>query len=157
MQQAIAEILEESGHGYSLEEEIPGADTSLRPADILLKGWYGGRDTALDLTICHGWQGSQQQASRERWRAFLRKQEKDKHTKYDIPCQAAHWEVRAMAFGTWGGMGPEGTQVLNRLIKRAASWHDGDLRVACQDRLQIKVGIALMTGVWQMLYNKNLV
>ena len=157
VQLALAEILDESGQSYSLEEQIPGAETSLRPADVLLKGWFAGKDTALDITICHGWQGTLQSASRERWRAFLRKKEKEKHNKYDVLCQAAQWEMRAMAFGTWGGMGPEGAWVLNRLIKRAASWHDGDLRVACQDRLQIQVGIALMTSVWQMLYNKNLV
>jgi len=53
-----------------------------------------------------------------------------------------------------GGMGAEGTQVLKRLIRRAVSWHDGDQRAACQDRLQMAVGVALMTSIWGALYNK---
>ena len=53
-------------------------------------------------------------------------------------------------------MGPEGTQVLKRLINRAASWHEGDLKAACRDRLEITMGIALLKSVWKALYNKNL-
>ena len=28
---------------------LPGTDA--RPADILLPGWFGGKDTALDITV----------------------------------------------------------------------------------------------------------
>jgi GrpB-like predicted nucleotidyltransferase (UPF0157 family) len=154
---ALAEVLDEAGQAYTLEESIPVPEfQGLRPADILLKGWLAGKDTALDLTVVHGWQESQRRASRERCRAFLRRKEQDKHDKYDRACLAAGWEMRAMAFGTWGGMGPEGTQVLKRLINRAASWHEGDLKAACRDRLEITMGIALLKSVWKALYNKSL-
>ena len=74
---AIAYILDEAGQAYCLEESIPLKKyEKLRPADILLKGWYAGKDTAVDLTVVHGWQGCQQRASREKWRAFLRKKNK---------------------------------------------------------------------------------
>ena len=69
--------------------------SGLRPADILLRGWLAGKDTAVDLTICHAWQVSQQQTvSRERWRGFLRQKELEKHAKYDAACKAAEWETR---------------------------------------------------------------
>ena len=156
-QLAIAKILDDSNQGYSLEEKVPARGFGdIRPADILLKGWLSGKDTAVDLTIRHGWQGCQRKASKERWRLFLRQVEQEKHTLYDRTCQESIWEFKAMAIGTWGGMGPEGTYVLNRLIKRAASWHDGDLRAACQDQLHISVGLALMKSIWTALYNKNL-
>ena len=107
VQMALAEVLDEAGQAYTLEESIPVPEfQGLRPADILLKGWLAGKDTALDLTVVHGWQESQRRASRERCRAFLRRKEQDKHDKYDRACLAAGWEMRAMAFGTWGGDGP---------------------------------------------------
>ena len=53
-------------------------------------------------------------------------------------------------------MGPEGTQVLKRLINRAAFLHEGDLKAACRDRLEITMCIALLKSVWKALYNKNL-
>ena len=60
-----------------------------------------------------------------------------------------------MAFGTWGGYGPEGYKVLSTLVKRAAAWQEGSARAAKQDELFGVVGVALMTQVWATLFNKN--
>ena len=40
-----------------------------------------------------------------------------------------------MEFGTCGGLGPEGAKVLHRLVKRAASWQEGELRALRQREL----------------------
>ena len=60
-----------------------------------------------------------------------------------------------MAFGTWGGLGPEGSRVLHRLAKRAASWQEGELRSLRQSEVLENVGLALMRQVWKLLANKN--
>ena len=128
VQDALCDLLTASGQGHAREIKIPNAaDQELRPADILLNSFQDGRPTALDITIAHGWQVAEQgTVSREKWRAFLRRKEAKKHGKYDVPCQGAGWGFTAMAFGTWGGLGPEGAKVLHRLVKRAASWQEGE-------------------------------
>ena len=34
--------------------------------------------------------------------------------------KSAGWGFLAVAFGTWGGMGPEAARTIHRLVKRAA-------------------------------------
>jgi hypothetical protein len=52
-------------------------------------------------------------------------------------------------------MGPEGAGVVHRLVKRAASWQEGELRSSRQNEVQENVGLALMRPVWKLLANKN--
>ena len=52
-------------------------------------------------------------------------------------------------------MGPEGATILHRIVKRAASWLEGDLRASRQEEIRHAVGVALMRHVWQMLEGKN--
>jgi hypothetical protein len=115
VQDTLAGLLQEGGQGVTKEVPIPLAGTAMRPADLLVATWSAGKDTAIDITVCHAWQvgehraagtASQEAISRERWRTFLRRKEVDKHTKYDTACDVAGWACTAMAFGTWGGIGP---------------------------------------------------
>ena len=92
IQDCLFDAVLESNQSASKEQRIPGSSEHLRPADIKLDHWEG-KHVALDLTISHGWQASERLRStaniavkRERWRAFLRKQEAAKHAKYDKPC-----------------------------------------------------------------------
>jgi hypothetical protein len=141
-----------------MKEEAQG----LRPADIPLCNWEGGVDVAMDLTICHGWQASEQDRStanvavtREHWRSFLRKRESAKHAMYGKVCSAAGWSFRAMAFCTWGGMGPEGSRLLHQIAKRAAGWLEGDLPARRQEEFRHAVGVALIQEVWTLLERNN--
>ena len=157
VQEALSELLTSSGQGHTREAQIPSCpDGELRPADILLQAFQDGAPTALDVTLAHGWQSSEScGVSRERWRTFLRRKEQAKHAKSDAPCKAAGWGFLAMSFGTWGGMGPEGARTLHRLVKRAASWQEGDLRAARQHELLEVIGLSLMRQIWRLLGNKN--
>ena len=161
MQEALACILTEAGQPFEREVVVPNCtDAQLRPADLLLKNWLTGKDTAVDLTVSHGWQATMRtsaatEATREKWRAFLVNREKLKKQKYLGHCRQAGWTFLPMAFGTWGGMGPEAAKLLFRLIKRAASWLDGDLRAARQEELRLNVGLALMRHTWVLLEAKN--
>ena len=59
--------------------------------------------------------------------------------------------------GFWhlGGLGPEGANVLHRLVKRAASWQEGELRALRQRELLETMSLALMRQVWKLLGNKT--
>jgi hypothetical protein len=159
VQEALAAILTNSGQGFEREVVVPGQpEGDPRPADLLLRTWQDGKPTAVDITVCHGWQEAERASvSRERWRSFLRRREEAKHAKYDGPCQRAGWGFLAMGFGTWGGLGPEGAKLLHRLVKRAAAWQEGDLRAARQDELLQAVGLALMRQVFRLLAGNNAV
>ena len=74
VQEALACILSTAGQGFAREVALPHTP-NLRPADLLLRSYQDGKDTAVDLTISHGWQVSEQAVGRERWRTFLRKKE----------------------------------------------------------------------------------
>ena len=60
-----------------------------------------------------------------------------------------------MAFGTWGGLGPEAAKLLARMVGRAAAWQEGPLRAWRQQGLREGVGLALMTHIWALLDAKN--
>ena len=125
VQEALASILQTTGQGFSKEVPIPNCpDGQLRPADLLLRAWDNGLDCAVDITVSHGWQLLERSAavSRERWRSFLSRKEAAKKTKYAAACRNAGWSFCPCAFGTWGGIGPEGAKMLARILKRAASW-----------------------------------
>jgi hypothetical protein len=163
VQEKLFAYLVEAGQGVEKESVVPSEEGArLRPADIRLNHWEGGAHVALDLTICHAWQASERlrsasniPISRERWRTFLKKQEAAKHAKYDKACKAAGWSFRAMALGTWGGIGPEGAKMLHRITKRAAGWLEGDLRARRQEEIRHGVGVALMRQIWVLLEGKN--
>ena len=137
-------------------------DGQLRPADILIPGWDNGHNLALDVTLVHGWQASVQATgsttvTRECRRTFLKKKEQLKHQKYDQACQRAGWSFAALAMGTWGGVGPEGARTLQRILKRAAFWLDGDMRAVRQEELKRNFGLLIARQIWRLLDAKNLI
>jgi hypothetical protein len=161
VQDGLVSILNDASQPYSREVVIPNCPLGhLRPADVLLHGWQTGLDTAVDLTVVHAWQLAEQAqaptpATRERWRTFLTRAERRKKDRYTAPCRAASWTFQPMAFGTWGGMGPDAAKLLARLLPRAAGWLEGSLRTRRQWELRANLGVALMTHIWRVLDAKN--
>lgn len=168
VQEALVSCLVECGQGAEKERALPTdcqpAGRQLRPADIFIPNWEGGHAVAIDLTISHGWSLSEQArgapgelVSRERWRTFLCQREAAKHAMYDAWCQKAQWSFKAMAFGTWGGLGPECAKSLQRIVKRAAGWLEGDARASRQEEIRYAIGLTLMRQIWELLAAKNFV
>ena len=160
LQECLAVLLQEAGQGVAREVPLPDCpEGDLRPADLLLRHWSQGRDTAVDLTISHAWTAQEESASlaptRERWRQFLVRKEHLKRARYLAPCQAAGWAFQPAAFGTWGGQGPEAARLLHRITKRVAGWLEGDLRASRQEEARQMVGLTLMQGIFEMLHGKN--
>ena len=108
----LTSLLTEAVQGVAREVKVTVPSDSphvnLRQADLLLRAWSNGVDTVVDLTVSHGWQLSESggTVSREKWRAFLTRKEREKHAKYDGACNSVGWRFLAMALGTWGGHGP---------------------------------------------------
>ena len=114
---------------------------------------------ALDLTVSHGWGASANtgNVTREKWRKFLCAKELGKHLKYDRACADAGWVCGAMALGTWGGLGPEGSRLLHRVIKRATMALEPVDRAAKARQWEEMVGLALFRQVWRLLGRRNFV
>ena len=89
--------------------------------------------------------------ARDNWRPHLKRREQLKHSKYDEACAREGWAFRAMAFGTWGGTGPEGAKVLARLTKQAGAHEKHDRRGALHATLLQTVGVALFTQLFQLM------
>ena len=79
----------------------------------------------------------------------------EKHAKYDAICNAAVRHFAAAAFGTWGGIGPEGARLVSRMVKRAATWDEGEDRGLEQRRLYETLGVALYRQILHLLEAKN--
>ena len=160
VQDCLAVLLQETGQGVTREVSLPDCpEGDLRPADLLIRHWSQGRDTAVDITISHAWTSQEERESaspsRERWRNFLVRKEAAKRNRYLSPCEAAGWAFQPAAFGTWGGLGPEAARLLHRVSKRVASWLEGDLRAGRQEEARQLVGLTLMKGVLDMLLDKK--
>ena len=158
----------EAGQECKNEVPVPIDGEVLRPADLLIANWTSGRDVAIDVTVCHGWQQSERRndinnsgdparthIARERWRTFLVRKEEDKVRKYKAKCDSVNWGFTPTAFGTWGGQGPEAAKALARVAKRAAEWREGDLRQSQAETIKVSVGWAIMSQVVLLLQAKN--
>ena len=53
-------------------------------------------------------------------------------------------------------MGPECASTLSRIAKRAAGWHEGLIREVRQEECRLRVGVALMRQIWELLAAKSL-
>ena len=123
----------------------------LRPADLLLKAWCGGKDLAVDVTISHPLQAAQQPWSAEKARGYLAMVERRKVTKYKEACTQEGWDFMGAAFDTWGGAGPGAKQVLFKLLKRAVGGVPLELRpLRTQEHKQL-LSLSLMRQVWKLL------
>ena len=78
----------------------------MRPADLLLRAWQGGRDTAVDFTVTHPLQENQKPGGRVKADHFLKAAEARKVGKYRAPCEAEGWAFILAVFDTWGGTEP---------------------------------------------------
>ena len=159
VQGAIFNILSTSGLAVAREVALPSdQDARLRPADLLLDNWLSGRPLAIDVTISHNWPpGHSAAPGRDNWRPGLRRKEATKHLKYDEPCRRDGWGFRAIALGTWGGLGPEGAKTLAQIIKRVTSWESPESKGQSQKLHYETIGLALFRQIWALLEAKNYV
>ena len=121
---AIEAIAVATGLRVRTEVAVQGR---LRPADLALSHWSGGRDAAVDPTVVHSlnpsipWDLSQSAVDRA---------EAAKHVKSDAPCAAADMDFIPVAVDTFGGYGQEEHRFLSQLFSKYAKRHAGDREVS---------------------------
>ena len=59
-----------------------------------------------------------------------------------------------MAFGSWGGQGPEAAKLLARAVKRALHGCEPHLQAGRKHEILSAFGLALMKGTFDLLLNK---
>ena len=123
----------------------------LRPADILLRNWAGGRDVAVDLTIVHPLQVGETPWSADRVKSLLRRKETAKSLKYEDACRQEGWGFLPVAFSTWATAGPSAFDLLQRILPRPAAGADADDRSARLSELRDVVSQAVMRQVVRLL------
>ena len=123
----------------------------LRPADILLRGWAGGRDVAVDVTIGHPLQLAERPWQVDKARSFLRRRELAKVDKYEAACRLEGWGFLPMAFSTWGTAGPGAFTLLTRILRRSEAGADADDRSARISEMRDVVAHAFMRQVIRLL------
>ena len=123
----LCDSLQEGKQPFTREVELDRHNRScrngrrLRPADILLAHWDGGKDLALDVTVSHPCQLSEIPCSEDKARSFLNRKEKKKQDKYNQPCDLQGWSFQAAAWDTWSGHSFATSKLLNRILKRATA------------------------------------
>ena len=126
-----------------------------RPADILLRAWQGGQDTAVDVTVVHPLQVAQLPWTRMKAESFLKQAESRKVTNNESACKKEGWAFIPAAFDTWGGMGPKAKDVFHRLLARSVASTPMELQAARKGEHRQHLSLALMRQVWKLLSAKN--
>ena len=101
------------------------AQGAARPADIFLKGWDRGKDTAVDFTIVSPLRLEDYPLCEENSKRVLSQEESRKVTKYRAMCEQAGWSFVPAAFSIWGSVGPCARSLMNETLRRATADLDG--------------------------------
>ena len=65
--------------------------------------------------------------------------------------------LRSSHYGHLGRGWAEGARHLQRILKRAACWLDGDQRAVRQEELKRSFGLMVARQIWRLLDAKNLI
>ena len=107
--------------GPTREERALLPGTEAKPADILLPGWSGGKDTALDVTVVNPLHTKYINQSAVVSGHALRKAYERKMTRHGDSCKEAGMVFRPLPMDTLGG---GLTRWLQRLREWGAAWQD---------------------------------
>ena len=130
---------------------LPGQNA--RPADILIPGWSGGRDAALDVTIVSPLQQAMVRGASEVDGYALNEAFRRKVAKAGEPCRQqgiSFIPLAADTFGGWHGVAIEQVQKIGRALARQ-SGEDEDQTTR---HLFQKLSLLLMKGNSALLINR---
>ena len=135
--------------------EVGPGPRALRPADLLLKAWQGGKEVAVDVTVKHPIQVDQAPYAGPKAEAYLKQIETRKETMYRVPCEKEGWLLTPAGFNIWGGVGPKAKDVLAKLMARGVAAVPTELQPLRRAELRQNLGVSLMRQVWKLLLVKN--
>ena len=119
LRDALSHLLTQCGIPH--RKEVMAANSSSRPADILLCAWDLGRDAAVDLTISHPASLSCYPLRPTEADRHLGNAEAAKREAEGAACGASRWSLYPAAFSPWGGAGPGARHLLFHVLQRGLS------------------------------------
>ena len=122
-----------------------------RPADVLLKNWDRGSDTAVDFTIVSPLGLAAFPLHPERTKRHLNDAEKEKRAKNEPNCNAVGWQFQPAAYSPWGGQGSGAKQLMYEVLKRATADLDGWPKIQKSQHIRANLRIALARQVARQL------
>ena len=81
--------------------------------------------------------------------------EQDKLRKYEEVCENEGWDFIPFGMNTWGGIGPHGTALLHRLLRKATAVADEADRREADENLRQNLSLAVMREVWRLLRRRT--
>ena len=95
---------------------MPNAETSLRPADILLEPFVDGSVTAVDVSVVNPLHPPFSQAMAQPG-ATAEMRQSQKVTLYKAVCTAANWKFVPVAAESTGAWGISGQKFVGKLVR----------------------------------------
>ena len=123
---ALADVLKT--FGVSCDIEVPLPFRLERPGDISLSHFDARGPLLVDLTAHHPLAPSLTRST-ESCAASLLSVENAKVTKYESDCASAGMLFSPLGFHLWGGMGPMGSSLLNRIVKQIVGDSQGWIKI----------------------------
>ena len=153
---ALADALRSSGILHLLEQRCSEA-TILRPADVLLMHWEGGKHCAVDLVISHPLQLSQHPLSADKAsrHTALEERRKVQRVMAEPEFVRSRWEFLPMGLNTFGGTGPSAQRLLAQIIDKAIADLSGWEKTQRALELRRSLSLALMRQMGRQLLVKN--
>jgi hypothetical protein len=105
----------------------------------------------VDITISHLTQSSEAPFGAEKAKSFLKRKEAAKAAKYVQPCKQEGWDFQALAFDTWGSVGPLSFNLLHRITQKCTTMVSPRHKAEAYQQLHQRISIALMRNVWTQL------
>jgi hypothetical protein len=129
----------------------------LRPADVLLMHWEGGRHAAVDFVVSHPLQLSQYPLSADKASRHVASEERKKVQRIMSQEEFVEsgWSFIPMGFGTFGNAGPSSIRLLSQVIQKATADLHGWEKTKRAMEIRLNISVALMRQVGRQLSLKN--
>ncbi len=144
---ALQGVLMAAGVRTRSEVAIGGKE---RPCDLSLEGFDPLGPLAVDLTVVHPLALSRPREP-EAVLSILAEAETQKVSKYSALCISAGWQFVPSGFHTWGGYGPLGAALWNRVVKQLVGDSQGWARAQKTMRIRQAISQALMRSIAHQL------
>ena len=140
VQDFLCRMLGQARLPYEREAHVTG--DARRPADILLRGWEAGRDTAVDLTVVHLCPPSLGRVEAGTATRLAKHAEARKLKESEAACAAAGYDFLPFVLDAWGGLHGAGRDLWQDMVVRCTAALPAALRRQEQGLLRQSLAVA---------------
>jgi hypothetical protein len=137
--------------GAQSVNRLPGSDA--RPADVLIRNWTAGKDTALDVTVVNPLQTQLVSRAATKAGSALEARFREKMTKHGEGCRLAGMVFLPMVVETFGGWEESAVAQLKKLGSALAR-HTGEEESQKISHLYQRLAILLVKGNAALFLNR---